>query len=260
MIKAAALRTLLSRKWMEGQVLRVFKSKSWGEAQVVYEYLCDHPERINAASFDKYWKASQETGKRVLSAFLWQHPKKEVSKTLVNHLNQAKDKIMALKGMHALPAHGQSEWLRNHVKAKKWDDDLRAMAIDTLWEWKEEVPQDEFYLRLFLDQGYRNGGPGVESLLKLLGYSKDRKAPKIIASFFQESEEPVVEVDVAIEAAGWHGSKEFLRTLKKMQSDGNDEPLLLWALERCRGKDVPFPKDEEDPFRRVNPYFFGSTK
>lgn len=260
MVKATALKTLLSKKWMEGQVQRVLKSKSYTEALVVYEYLCAHPDRINQMSFDKYWKASNETGQRVLGAFLWQHPKKEVSKTLVTHLNAAKDKKMALQAMHALPAHGQSDWLRNHVKEKKWNDELRAMAIDTLWEWKEEVPQDEFYLRLFLDQGYRNGGPGVESLLKLLGYSKDRKAPKVIASFFKETEEPIVEVDVAIEAAGWHGSKEFLSALKKMERDGNDDPILLWALERCRGNDVPFPEEEEDEFRRINPYFFGSSK
>lgn len=260
MVRAAALRNLLSRKWMEGQVMRVLKSKSWSEALVVYEYFCSHPDRIGKDSYDKYWKASNEVGKRVLSAFLWQHPKKEVSKTLENDINTSKDKMMALKGMYALPAHGKSDWLRNHVKEKKWDDELRAIAIDTLWQWKVECPQDEFYLRLFLDQGYRNGGPGVESLLKLLGYSKDRKAPKVIASFFKETEEPIVEVDVAIEAAGWHGSKEFLSALKQMERDGNDDPILLWAIERCRGKDLPFPETEDKVYNRVNPYFFGSSK
>jgi len=254
--KAIALKTLLEHHWNEAQAMRVFRLGSWSEGYELYRYLCDHPDRIDAVSFERYWTTSKEMGKTLLSAFLWQHPKAEVSKTLVEHIEKQEQKAVALKAMYALPAHGQSNWLREHVKAKVWDDELRTLALDTLWQWKE-VPEDEFYLRLFLDQNYRGGGPGMESLLKLLGLSKNRQAPKIISSYFKEVEEPIVEVIVAVEAAGWHGGKDFLGSLKKMERDGGKDEILMWALARCEGKSPPFPKLEKVEFN-FDPYFFHS--
>ena len=256
-IRAASLRALLNKKWMEGQAMRVLKSKSWAEAHVLYEYFVSHPDKITAASFEKYWTAASPVGKNLLAAFLWKHPKAEVSKTLVKQVDKSKEKMMALRALYALPAHGQSEWLQAHIKAKKWDPELMGLAIDTLWQWKEVKKDDKYYIDIFMAQGYKNGGPGIESLLKLMGLSKHRLAVKLIASFFREVEEPVVEVDVAIEASGYHGSKEFLRTLKKFERDGNKDDVLLWAIERCEGKDTPFPESEELDFK-PSPYFFNS--
>lgn len=254
--RAVAIRTLLSLKWVEWQVERVLKGKSWAEAQEVYNYFVAHPERITESTFDKYWKLSSEVGKTLLSAFLWKHPKEEVSKTLRDHVDKSDKRALALKGLFALPAHGQSEWLKGHLKAKKWEPDLHGLTMDILWEWKE-VPEDRFYLDIFLNQGYKAGGPGMESLLKLLGLSKHKQASKVISSFFKEVEEPVVEVDVAIEASGWHGVKDYLRSLNKFVRDGNTDPILKWAVERCEGKTPPLPV-EENLFRGMNPYFFHS--
>ena len=254
--RAVAIRTLLSLKWVEWQVERVMKGKSWAEAQEVYNYFVAHPERITEKAFDKYWKLSSDVGRTLLSAFLWKHPKDEVSKTLRDYVDKSNDRGIALKALFALPPHNQSEWLKGHLKAKKWEADLHGLAMDILWEWKE-VPEDRFYLDIFLNQGYKAGGAGMESLLKLLGLSKHKQASKVISSFFKEVEEPVVEVDVAIEASGWHGVKDYLRSLNKFVRDGNTDPVLKWAVERCEGKTPPLPI-EENVTRAMNPYFFHS--
>ena len=218
--------------WLE--LLKQLKEKSWPIVDTVVQVLRFHRPVPEVKMFSDAWENQGDAGRFALAMWISAVEHRQLSDYCCSALLKNQGGQLCLVMLQSMGPHGKSDWLINKLMAREIakSDIEKSLAVLLAWD---EVSKNRDYVKFYIDEGYRKGGPGGNELLLLMGKSQHEDAEKILASHFKASETNPYSLDTVVEASAYHGSPKLRQQIKSaMGSEKSD--FTTWALNRSEGK------------------------
>ncbi|MBF0198368.1 MAG: hypothetical protein HQL32_11685 [Planctomycetes bacterium] len=241
-VSAAALSVVLAAKENYELAYKTLKKENWMELREVFLFLKAQQSECDLKWFEKTWFDVGDQARFVMADALYSDADRRYFPILKKSFGLGVAQESVLKLMLKIEGVKESAWLLELVKENEYSDEVNALAFELLYEW-DEAKGETAYVDLFSSRGYRKGKEGGGWLLLLVGKSQLKSGVKYIMENLKMEKEPFY-LDVAIEAAGWSAQKPYLSLLPK-RNELTKGSLEHWAVQRCLGKNIPFPVEQE---------------
>ncbi|MBF0245043.1 MAG: hypothetical protein HQL31_07195 [Planctomycetes bacterium] len=254
--QAVALRASLELNriaWRPDMNIDLLEKGDWNTLGILSLILEECLDKVSSEWIATACEASNRNGKVILASHLSGHPGPKWQKFFeIAILTDEANRDLLLKALTNMPGWGKTDWLRDLLVNKTIAEKDAFLTLSVLYNWKEKT-DGSIYMNYFASAGFKNGKPGGASLLCLIGMNPSEGSLKLINSYLNVSEKNPY-MGAAVEAAGWLAQAELVPNIVKVSGGERSRitsKISLWALDRCEGRDTPFPGEAST----MNPHY-----
>jgi len=229
---------------------------SWNERNACMKILLKYKEAIELDWLKGIWEKGNLASNGFLCRFLADSSYNPLFDVLKSGLENKKNRpiLKILRSMEYFKIKMHSKWLLDLTLNENFQEDIYVQSLRVLYLW-DEAGGEKRYVKIYKDRKYKTGGIGGEYLFPLIGKSKDPAAKGVIAGHLNASlTNPFL--NAAIEGAGWYRDKSLGARIKKLIPVDGRGPMVNWAIDRCDGKEVAFPKKTIAKVRKRNNFSY----